>query len=76
MTRIEYRTMTGLNKPIQIKKNIGKFCIGAGTVPMALWGSVPSEYAAGVRAKSSAIYSLLLVAARPVLHYGTEAEAS
>ena len=41
---------------------------------MVLLGSSPQEFAAGVQTKSRDAYALLLKAARPVLHYGSQEE--
>ena len=41
---------------------------------MVLLGSSQQEFAAGVQTKSRDAYALLLKAARPVLHYGSQEE--
>ena len=44
------------------------------TGAMVLLGATPEEFASGVRDRCQNAYELLLKAARPVLHYGSEAE--
>ena len=43
---------------------------------MVLLGNTPAEFVASVRTRSEEVYNLLLKAARPILHFGTEVEAA
>ena len=43
---------------------------------MVVLGDCPEAFGGEVRSRCAAVYELLLKAARPVLQYGTEPEAS
>ena len=43
---------------------------------MVLLGDIPNQFASTVRSKCGEAYALLLKAARPILHYGSEEEVA
>lgn len=66
----EWTSMISAFSGLQPMLSIIYRCVWA----MVLLGSSPQEFAAGVQTKSRDAYALLLKAARPVLHYGSQEE--